>query len=75
MQIEKESQRKGLGKFMMTALEKCARYWGMEKLVLTTLKNNPDAMEFFTKLGFVTDETSPDLLENQAYEILSKHLI
>lgn len=74
MQIEKASQRQGLGKFMMTALENCAKHWQMEKFILTVLKNNPVATEFFRKIGFVLDETSPDILEKADYEILSKHL-
>lgn len=75
MQIEKSSQRKGLGKFMMIALEECAKYWGMEKIILTVLKNNKDGMEFFIKLGFSVDETSPDKSEKADYEILSKKLL
>lgn len=75
MQIETESQRKGLGKFMMTALENCAKHWEMEKVVLTVLKNNPIASEFFSKIGYTLDETSPDVLEKAEYEIFSKKLI
>lgn len=74
MQIEKSSQRQGLGKFMMNALEMCAKHWDMEKVVLTVLKNNPIAGEFFRKVGFILDETSPDVLEKADYEILSKQL-
>ncbi|XP_055849409.1 N-alpha-acetyltransferase 40 [Episyrphus balteatus] len=74
MQIEKSSQRQGLGKFMMTALENCAKHWDMEKVVLTVLKNNPIAAEFFRKIGFALDETSPDVLEKAEYEILSKQI-
>ncbi|XP_055907721.1 N-alpha-acetyltransferase 40 [Eupeodes corollae] len=74
MQIEKSFQRQGLGKFMMTALENCAKHWEMEKVVLTVLKNNPIAAEFFRKIGFVLDETSPDILEKAEYEILSKQI-
>lgn len=75
MQIEKSSQRKGLGKFMMSALEQCAKIWEMEKLVLTILKNNPDGKSFFTSIGFELDDSTPDSFENKDYEILSKSLL
>lgn len=51
LQVEAEYQRKGLGAFMMKALEDMALYWKMEKVVLTVLKNNPDACKFYKRLG------------------------
>lgn len=75
MQIEKSQQRKGLGKFMMNALEECAKLWEMEKIVLTVLKNNPDGRSFFDSIGFTLDDSSPGSYENKDYEILSKSLI
>lgn len=74
MQIEKSSQRKGLGKFMMSLLEQCAKSWEMEKVVLTVLKNNPDAKTFFNNVGFQLDDSSPGSYEHKDYEILSKNL-
>lgn len=75
MQVEKEYQRKGLGKFIMNALEKMARHYEMEKLILTVLSNNEDAIIFFKGLGFGADDTSPDAAENSGYQILSKLLL
>ncbi|XP_055607656.1 N-alpha-acetyltransferase 40 [Uranotaenia lowii] len=75
MQVESEFQRKGLGKFMMLALEKMAKRFGMERLVLTVLKNNDDGMRFYKNLGYDIDEMSPDKADNEAYEILSKLMI
>ncbi|CAD6992766.1 unnamed protein product [Ceratitis capitata] len=75
MQIEADHQRQGLGKFIMNALEQCARHWHMDKVVLTVLKNNDNALAFFKTIGFSLDETSPDILEKAEYEILSKNLI
>lgn len=74
MQIEKEYQRKGLGKFMMTALERMAKMYEMEKLILTVLSNNSDGITFFKSLGFSRDDSSPDASENTGYDILSKLL-
>uniref|UniRef100_A0A336LVB1 N-alpha-acetyltransferase 40 n=1 Tax=Culicoides sonorensis TaxID=179676 RepID=A0A336LVB1_CULSO len=72
MQVESEYQRKGLGAFMMKALEHIVQHFKMEKLVLTVLKNNPDAVKFYHRLGYKKDETSPD---DEDYEILSKVFI
>uniref|UniRef100_A0A1A9WB72 N-alpha-acetyltransferase 40 n=1 Tax=Glossina brevipalpis TaxID=37001 RepID=A0A1A9WB72_9MUSC len=72
LQLEPIVQRQGLGKFMMTILEKCASFWGMEKVVLTVLINNDDARAFFRAIGYTLDHTTPDVLEKADYEILSK---
>lgn len=72
LQVEQESQRKGLGEFMMSALERMAKIWSMERLVLTILTNNDGAMRFYKRLGYVLDETSPDKSDEPSYEILSK---
>lgn len=75
MQVDSEFQRKGLGAFMMRALEKMAQHYGMERVVLTVLKNNDDGMRFYKMLGYDVDETSPDKADNVAYEILSKSML
>ncbi|XP_061402893.1 N-alpha-acetyltransferase 40 [Musca vetustissima] len=72
MQIEPSAQRQGLGKHMMLALERCAKHWKMDKIVLTVLKNNDNARAFFKTIGYVLDDSSPDILEKADYEILSK---
>lgn len=75
MQVEKDYQRKGLGRFIMNALEKMARHNQMEKLILTVLTNNEAGIVFFKGLGFGVDDTSPDAAENSGYQILSKLLL
>ncbi|XP_037028284.1 N-alpha-acetyltransferase 40 [Bradysia coprophila] len=72
LQIEKEYQRKGLGKFFIDALERMAKQYGMEKLILTVLSNNEDGIKFFNSMGFTTDDTSPDAPTD--YSILSKSM-
>lgn len=72
MQVDKSVQRQGLGRFIMSALDECAKHWGMEKVVLTVLKNNTGAISFFKTNGYDLDDSSPDILENADYEILSK---
>lgn len=75
MQVEKEYQRKGLGRFIMNALEKMARHYQMEKLILTVLTNNEDGITFFKSIGFGVDDNTPDAAENCGYQILSKLLL
>uniref|UniRef100_A0A182TH79 N-alpha-acetyltransferase 40 n=1 Tax=Anopheles melas TaxID=34690 RepID=A0A182TH79_9DIPT len=75
LQVEAEFQRKGLGAFMMKALEQMARHFCMERVVLTVLKNNEDGMRFYRRLGYDVDEMSPDKEEDAAYEIMSKAMV
>ncbi|XP_050078534.1 N-alpha-acetyltransferase 40 [Anopheles maculipalpis] len=72
LQVEAEFQRKGLGAFMMKALEQMAKHFSMERVVLTVLKNNEDGMRFYRRLGYEVDDMSPDKEEKAAYEIMSK---
>lgn len=51
MQVEDGYQCKGLGSFLMEALEAIGQLWKMEKIVLTLLKNNPGAQRFYKRLG------------------------
>lgn len=72
LQIEKDYQRKGIGRFLLNALERMAKHYQMEKLILTVLCNNQNALDFFTRMGFQPDDTSPTKTEAMSYEILSK---
>jgi N-alpha-acetyltransferase 40 len=57
----------------MKTLEKLAKIWEMERVVLTLLINNEKASRFYKeKLGYTIDDTSPDKSDEPAYEILSK---
>lgn len=72
MQVEQSHQRKGLGAYMLNLLEQTASLWHMEYTILTVLKNNPEAMKFYERLGFAVDESSPEASEKAPYQILSK---
>lgn len=72
LQIEKDYQRKGLGRFFINALERMAKHYNMEKLILTVLSNNEDGIKFFNSMGFTTDDTSPSAPTD--YAILSKNI-
>ncbi|KOC64686.1 N-alpha-acetyltransferase 40 [Habropoda laboriosa] len=51
IQLESTVRRKGLGHFIMSALESIASEYKMHKVVLTALKHNPSAMQFFCSIG------------------------
>ncbi|XP_043255064.1 N-alpha-acetyltransferase 40 isoform X1 [Colletes gigas] len=73
IQLESVVRRKGLGHFMMSALECMALECKMRKVVLTVFKHNPSAMQFFFSLGYKLDKTSPSAVSDQLhYIILSK---
>ncbi|XP_033345088.1 N-alpha-acetyltransferase 40 isoform X2 [Bombus vosnesenskii] len=71
MQLESTVRRKGLGHFMMSALEAMASENKMRKVVLTVLKLNPSAMQFFYSLGYKMDKTSPPASDQLDYIILN----
>jgi ribosomal protein S18 acetylase RimI-like enzyme len=56
----------------MKTLEKLAKIWSMERVVLTLLTNNEGAKRFYNRLGYTLDDTSPS--DEPAYEILSKEI-
>ncbi|KAF8350004.1 acyl-CoA N-acyltransferase [Amanita rubescens] len=75
LQVSSSARRNGLGKMMMQQLWKIGSSWKMEKLMLTVLKGNTTAVEFYKQLNFVIDETSPSKFQQEVdYEIMSSSL-
>ena len=78
VQLTEEVRRKGLGKFLIQILELIAMKAKMKKVVLTVFKANTRAVNFFTKMKYTIDDTSPQYddedIENYDYEIYSKRL-
>jgi len=73
IQVNKISQSKGLGTFLMKLLELIAFYNGFSKIMLTVFDINEEAKTFYkNKLGYAVDPFSPDEDEECDYEILSK---
>jgi len=72
LQIDEKYQNKGLGEHLMKCLEKLAKLWQMERVVLTVLTNNDGALRFYKRLGYTVDETSPD--DEPSYQIFSKEV-
>ncbi|CAK9808729.1 N-alpha-acetyltransferase 40 [Anthophora plagiata] len=72
IQLESTVRRKGVGHFIMSALESMASEYKMQKVVLTVFKHNPLAMQFFCSIGYKMDKTSPTASDQVDYIILSK---
>lgn len=79
IQLLDSFRAKGLGKFMMQVLELMALKAKMKKVLLTVFKENGRASNFFQKMKYTIDDTSPHYIdplhpEDYDYEILSKVL-
>ncbi|XP_011874635.1 PREDICTED: N-alpha-acetyltransferase 40 [Vollenhovia emeryi] len=72
LQLEPSVRRKGLGRFIMSALETMAYRNKMLKVVLTIFKHNPSAIQFFYALGYKLDNSNPPASAHLDYIILSK---
>ena len=72
IQIDETFRRQGLGQKLMDIAEKIAGKAGMAKVMLTVFKANTSAMDFYQKLDYSIDESSPSKFNEPAdYEILS----
>jgi len=86
LQVAESSRKGGLGRMLVQKLSDIGIKWGMEKIMLTALKENTAAMKFYTSIGFTLDPISPEYesdeddgwvdedQEEYDYEILSKLL-
>lgn len=74
IQVSAECSGQGLGTALMSAVMGAAPSVGLNKVVLTALKSNPRALQFYKdRLGFEMDETDPSTCGDSVdYEILSK---
>ncbi|KAI0756644.1 acyl-CoA N-acyltransferase [Daedaleopsis nitida] len=85
MQVSDGFRGYGLCRFFVEKLNLIGKYWKMEKILLTVLKENTSARQVYTKLGFVVDPASPEHgeegersgeeVEEADYEILSISLL
>ena len=78
LQVAEKARGKGSGSQLLAVMEQLGVKYGMRLSKLTCFKRNIQAMDFYTKHGYVVDSTSPSLhlsrrqLERVSYEILSK---
>ncbi|KAI2810764.1 hypothetical protein RDWZM_002335 [Blomia tropicalis] len=76
LQVEEQYRHQGIGKCLMGILMELAAQYRMKKVLLTVLKQNTEAMRFYTEgLKFIIDTHSPSKFgDNADYEILSKRI-
>ncbi|KAJ2931155.1 hypothetical protein H1R20_g5946, partial [Candolleomyces eurysporus] len=75
LQVVEAMRGMAIGRSLMTMLASIGSAWGMEKLMLTVLKANETAVQFYKGIGFIPDESCPSKFEKEVdYEILSKRL-
>lgn len=76
LQVSDAHRRRGLGRHLMRLLEQLGSALGASKVMLTVLKRNTAAVDFYKRVcGYQEDEISPGRYAQDAtavYEILSK---
>lgn len=74
IQVHSDFRQFGLGKYMMNRLEAIAHNTNMRKVMLTVFKSNTPARQFYDRLGFKLEYSTPedDLDELGEYVILGK---
>ncbi|PWN36671.1 acyl-CoA N-acyltransferase [Meira miltonrushii] len=76
IQVHSDFRQYGLGKWMMNRLEAVARNTNMRKVMLTVFKSNTHAKQFYDRLGFKLEYSTPEnedeLDELGEYVILGK---
>lgn len=76
LQIDAVYRRQGLGKRMMEISEHIAGKSELPRVMLTVFKKNGAAMDFYKKIGYEIDDSSPSNFNEPAdYEILSKVVV
>jgi ribosomal protein S18 acetylase RimI-like enzyme len=72
VQVESLYRSEQIGSRIMAALEAMSVYWKMKKVVLTVLRHNQRAINFYLDCGYTFDETSPTREEPEPHFIFSK---
>jgi N-alpha-acetyltransferase 40 len=72
LQLSEHVQRRGLGRHLMALVECIARQQGMQRVMLTVLKSNPAARDFYCSMRYSIDESSASDDEGAPHEIMSK---
>ncbi len=77
LHVDSQFHGKGIGSYLVSLVEKIARYCEMRLIMLTVLTRNASAMRFYKNQGYAIDEVSPGFCFNvvsSPYEIMSKVL-
>lgn len=73
LHVDTEHQRQGLGGELMRMAKALAAEFKMDKIMLTVFRSNQPALQFYNKLKFITDKSSPEKNESD-YIILSSKI-
>mmetsp|Transcript_4153 Transcript_4153/g.11964 ORF Transcript_4153/g.11964 Transcript_4153/m.11964 type:complete len:210 (-) Transcript_4153:114-743(-) len=75
IQVDEEFQRRGLGKKLMHMIEEIASHAEIGKVMLTVFNANAGAVDFYKRLEYSIDPSSPSNFNEPAdYEILSRSI-
>ncbi|KAG0634584.1 GNAT family acetyltransferase Nat4 [Tuber brumale] len=81
LHLAQEMRSRGLGRILVEVMEGFGKRVGVEKVMLTVFLENVDARRFYSRLGYVRDDFTPDDVVSRngrvrkiGYEILSKGL-
>lgn len=81
LHLVQEARSRGLGRILVEIMEGFGKRVGVEKVMLTVFLENEGARRFYSRLGYVRDDFTPDdvvgrngRVKKVAYEILSKGL-
>ena len=78
LQVHPSHRSLGLGRHLMTIIERLSAIMGMQKIMLTAFRSNRKAIRFYeSRCGYKVDESSPSNFNDDEgvecdYEILSK---
>lgn len=77
--VEEELRQKGLGKYLVQAVEFITLKLHLDMVAVTVFKENPDARAFFRALKYIQHPFSPAVIDPESdheydHEILCKHL-
>lgn len=73
LHIDTEYQRQGLGEELMQMARVLGLEFKMDKIMLTVFRSNKPALQFYNKLKFMPDKSSPSMKEAD-YVIMSSKL-
>ena len=81
LHLAQEVRSRGLGRILVEIMEGFGKRVGVEKVMLTVFLENEGARRFYSRLGYVRDDFTPDdvvgrngRVRKVSYEILSKGL-
>lgn len=72
LQVDAKYQKQGVGAILLDVLEKMGRKLGLTKVMATVFTHNTNSRAFFSRCGFVEDETSPKPELEVDYIIVSR---